>query len=75
MPPPYVVALIDLDEGPRMLTNLVGDEFAIGTRVRVQWRDRAGLPPLPVFAVEPGLDVEGQPAGATRLALPLPHQP
>src|SRR5262249_30110891 len=47
--PPYVVAVVQLDEGPRMLTNLVGGDFRIGDRVRVAWRDRAGAPPLPVF--------------------------
>jgi uncharacterized protein len=49
LPPPYVVALVELDEGPRLLTNLVGDGLAIGDRVRVQWRERGDQPPLPVF--------------------------
>lgn len=49
LPAPYVVALIDLDEGPRLLTHLVGPECRIGDRVRVAWRTRDGLPPLPVF--------------------------
>ncbi|HCU96297.1 MAG TPA: hypothetical protein DHU96_27695 [Actinobacteria bacterium] len=49
MPPPYVVAIVTLDEGPRLTTNLVGDEPAIGERVSVTWRERADLPPLPVF--------------------------
>jgi uncharacterized OB-fold protein len=47
--PPYVVALVDLDEGPRLLTNLVNQSFRIGDRVRVQWRAREPLPPVPVF--------------------------
>jgi uncharacterized OB-fold protein len=46
---PYVVALVALDEGPRMLTLLDDEELAIGSAVRVAWRDRTGLPPLPVF--------------------------
>jgi len=46
--PPYVVALVDLDEGPRLLTNIDGD-VEIGVRVRVAWRDRDDAPPLPVF--------------------------
>jgi len=46
--PPYVVALVELDEGPRLVTNLVGD-CSIGDRVRVAWRDRDPDPPLPVF--------------------------
>jgi uncharacterized OB-fold protein len=49
LPPPYVVALVELDEGPRLLTNLVGEGLAIGDHVRVQWRERSGQPPLPVF--------------------------
>lgn len=48
-PAPYVNALVDLDEGPRLLTNIVGGPSAIGDRVRVAWRDRPAGPPLPVF--------------------------
>jgi uncharacterized OB-fold protein len=47
--PPYLVALVELDEGPRMLTNLTSDQVAIGDRVRVEWRPRDDGPPLPVF--------------------------
>ena len=47
--PPYVVALVDLEEGPRLLTNIVGDPVAIGERVVLDWRERADAPPLPVF--------------------------
>jgi hypothetical protein len=47
--PPYAVALVELDEGPRLLANLVGRPCPIGARVRVAWREREGLPPLPVF--------------------------
>lgn len=49
LPPPYVVALVELDEGPRLLTNIVGGDCAIGDPVRLAWRERAGAPPLPVF--------------------------
>lgn len=49
MTPPYVVALVELDEGPRLLTNIVDGETAIGDRVEVAWRDRSDGPPLPVF--------------------------
>lgn len=50
LPPPYLLALVDLDEGPRLLTNIVGiDKAAIGDRVEVTWRAREDLPPLPVF--------------------------
>jgi uncharacterized OB-fold protein len=48
--PPYVVALVELDEGPRLVTNLVEPAPAIGDRVAVVWRERADAPPLPVFA-------------------------
>lgn len=50
LPPPYLLALVDLDEGPRLLTNIQADKAGIGDRVAVAWRDRpGGLPPLPVF--------------------------
>ena len=47
--PPYVVAVVELDEGPRLLTNLLDRDLRIGDRVRVGWRPRGGLPPFPVF--------------------------
>jgi len=47
---PQINALVELDEGPRLFTALVGAErFAIGQRVRVAWQDRGDAPPLPVF--------------------------
>lgn len=49
--PPYLLALVDLDEGPRLLTNIEADAASIGDRVDVAWRNRDGLPPLPVFAL------------------------
>jgi uncharacterized OB-fold protein len=48
---PYVVAYVDLDEGFRLLTNVVGVDPAavrIGQRVRVDWEDYEELA-LPVF--------------------------
>jgi uncharacterized protein len=52
--PPYQIALVDLDEGPRLLTTISGPDARIGDRVAVGWRDRAGgLPPVPVFSVTP----------------------
>ena len=41
---PYAVVLIDLDEGPRFLTNMVGisdpgADISIGQRVEVQWEE------------------------------------
>lgn len=50
---PYVIALIDLDEGPRMFANVVGDdafEVAIGDRVRVTFEDRGNGAMIPQFA-------------------------
>ena len=47
--PPYAVLLVDLDEGPRLLGNLLEGECAIGDRVRVAWRERVDGPPVPAF--------------------------
>jgi uncharacterized OB-fold protein len=47
--PPYVAAIVELDEGPRMLTHLDSESVRIGDRVRVAWRERPDAPPLPVF--------------------------
>lgn len=51
---PYVVALIDLQEGPRMLSNVVGcapDKVRIGMAVRVHWVEQGGEV-LPKFIPE-----------------------
>jgi len=45
---PYAVALVDLDEGPRFLTNVTGiedplTEVHIGQRVRIEWETHEGL--------------------------------
>ena len=49
---PYVIAWVDLDEGFRMLTNIVGvdevESVAIGQRVRVDWLDHDSVS-LPAF--------------------------
>lgn len=47
--PPYVVAIVQLDEGPCLLTNILGGACKIGDRVRVAWRGRTGAPPFPIF--------------------------
>ncbi|QKC99533.1 hypothetical protein EB231_13425 [Mesorhizobium sp. NZP2298] len=52
--PPYLLALVDLDEGPRLLTNIEAESAGIGDRVTVAWRRRDGLPPLPVFRLSAG---------------------
>lgn len=38
--PPYVVALVDLDEGPRVLCIALEESLKIGSRVRAAWRQR-----------------------------------
>ncbi len=52
---PYVVALVDLAEGFRLLTHLRVDpeEVAIGQPVRLEWQTREGME-MPVFAATQG---------------------
>ena len=49
---PYAVAWIDLDEGPRMLSNITGVEdpatLAVGQRVVVDWEEHEELS-IPLF--------------------------
>ena len=43
---PYVVAIVDLDEGPRMETNIVEcplDEIHVGMRVAVAFEDEGEI--------------------------------
>ncbi len=49
---PYVVAWVDLDEGPRMITNIVGcavEEVKLGMKVTVQFEQAADDVWLPKF--------------------------
>jgi uncharacterized OB-fold protein len=51
---PYAVAMVDLDEGFRLLTNVVGvadptKDLQIGQRVRVRWDDLETGYSLPLF--------------------------
>ncbi len=51
---PYTVAWIDLDEGFRMLSSVVGvddpsRDVQVGQRVRVQWEDQENGLALPLF--------------------------
>jgi uncharacterized OB-fold protein len=42
---PYNVALVELDAGPRLITNIVGipnEEIEIGMRVQAEFQDAAG---------------------------------
>jgi uncharacterized OB-fold protein len=53
---PQVIALVELDEGPRMLTNIVGvapepENLPLDARVRVDFEPR-GEQALPVFRLE-----------------------
>ncbi len=56
--PPYIVAIVQLDEGPRLMTNIVDGMCRIGDRVQVAWLKRRDAPPLPVF--RPASDDEGR---------------
>jgi uncharacterized protein len=52
---PYVPAMVELEEGPRVFTNLVDlpfEEIRIGMRLRVAFRATEGGPPVPMFAPE-----------------------
>ena len=52
MPAPYVVALVELEEGPRLISNIVGcapEEVAIDMQVEVRFEE-AGDFTLPRFA-------------------------
>ncbi len=49
---PYVVVLVDLDAGVRMMSNVVGcppDEVAAGMRVAIAWEPLSDGRHLPVF--------------------------
>ncbi|MBI1966095.1 MAG: Zn-ribbon domain-containing OB-fold protein [Betaproteobacteria bacterium] len=49
---PYVVAIVALEEGPHLMTNIIGcapDAVRIGMRVRVTFRATGGDVTLPVF--------------------------
>ena len=52
---PYTVAIVELDEGPRLLANIVGtppDAIRCDMRVRVVFEER-GEQTIPQFAVAP----------------------
>jgi hypothetical protein len=49
---PYVVALVELEEGVRMLTNVIGcppDQVKIGMAVTVTWEPLSDGRQLPLF--------------------------
>lgn len=54
-PSPYAIAYVTLDEGPTMMTNIVGCDFdaiAIGQRVRLAPKPADGGPPVPMFCLD-----------------------
>lgn len=54
---PYVVALVDLEEGVRMMTNVVGcpvGDVHPGLTVRVRWEPLSDGRQLPLFTPDPG---------------------
>ena len=55
--PPYVVALVELEEGPRLLTNIVGAPCAIDDPVELTWGTRLGRN-VPLF--RPAKDANGK---------------
>jgi uncharacterized OB-fold protein len=49
---PYVVALVELAEGPRLMGNIVGcapDDVTVGMPVRVTWEELSDGRNLPLF--------------------------
>ena len=49
--PPYAIALVELDEGPRVMAHASG-ELHIGDRVIVDWQERADALPSLVASPE-----------------------
>ena len=50
---PYIPAMVELEEGPRLFTNLVEvgpKEVRIGMRLRLVFHPTEGGPPVPFFA-------------------------
>ena len=63
MPAPYVVALVELDEGPRLISNIVGcapEDVTIDMPVEVRFEEAGGFK-LPRFVKrgEPGTNGGG----------------
>jgi uncharacterized OB-fold protein len=53
-PEPYAIAYVALEEGPKMLTNIVDcafDDMAVGKAVRLVWQPSEGGPPVPMFTL------------------------
>lgn len=53
VPEPYALAYVTLEEGPKMLTNIVDcdfDKLEIGQKVHVVFKPTKEGPPIPAFA-------------------------
>ena len=53
VPEPYALAYVTLEEGPKMLTNIVDcdfDKLEIGQKVHVVFKPTTEGPPIPAFA-------------------------
>jgi hypothetical protein len=56
VPPPYVLALVDLEEGPRMMTHVVDADpsaLELGAALEVTFRGPIGGRPMPLFRPSP----------------------
>jgi hypothetical protein len=49
LPAPYVVGLVELDEGPRLLALLGDEDLTIEERVRLTWKAEQDAPILVAF--------------------------
>jgi hypothetical protein len=53
-PEPFAIAYVTLDEGPKLLTNIVDcgfDDIAIGKAVKLVWKPSEGGPAVPMFTL------------------------
>ena len=58
---PYIIALIDLAEGPRMMSQIIDSDseaLAVGLSVKVDFAAWSEDITLPVFRLHPALDAE-----------------
>ena len=54
--PPYAIAVVQLAEGPKMMTNIVDCDFKdvkIGMKVKLKFINTEDGPPMPFFAPVP----------------------
>ena len=51
--PPYTIAIVTLDEGPRLLATVTGAGVRCDVRVRLGWKPLADGRNLPVFETDP----------------------